>query len=1038
MANRWTDEQLQAINVEGCNVIVSAGAGSGKTAVLTQRVLRKIKSNIPINKLLILTFTKAAAKEMKDRIRRALKKEGFNEQLKLLDSAYITTFDSFSLSVVKKYHINLGINKDIKVTDAALINIRKKEILDSIFDKKYQESSERFQKLIEHFALKDDKELKEMILSISNKLDLRYDKFEYLHNYDNLYYSANAISSSVDDYLSLIKKDLSILRELVQEISEHLDSKDLEKIYLKTDSILNSKNYDEIKNSLLDCKLPPKNNNYDEEAVILKESIKSVLDDLKALCNYTDIEEMKKDLLATKSDTLEVLDIILKLQTIFKEVKEKEQLYDFNDISHLAIKLVLEHPDVREEIKNSFQEILIDEYQDTSDTQEMFISQISNNNVYMVGDIKQSIYRFRNANPYIFKEKYDSYNQDPTKGRKIDLNKNFRSRFEVLDNINLLFSYIMDDEIGGADYKKEHKMVFGNTTYINEGKTEQNYNMVLKTYEAGDDFKNIVKEAFIIGNDIKNKIDNHYQIFDKDEKILKDASYNDFAILLDVKKNFDLYKQIFEYLDIPLTLYRDEDLTASTDLNIIRNLLKLVLLVHDDTYDTEFKYVYTSIARSFLFNIDDAYIFDTFKDNSFRSSDIVKKALTLKDKIDILPLETIFYDILNEYNYEEKVLLTTNIMEKEKRIEYLANLVRDLSSKDYNIYDFVYYLDQVIEDGYSIKYKINQDTCNSVKIMSIHASKGLEFPICYFANLENKFNQMALREKISYDNELGILLPVVTSEVIPTIRTKLYKTKIKKEDISEKIRLFYVALTRCKEEIIIVAKEDEETSLTTDIVPNLVREKYTSFSSIIKSINSILNPYIEKCVDVDYTKDYLLSIQSKKLDVSNADTLQITERHFICDTKQEKNFSKNTIHLLTSDEEKELEFGTKVHMILEQLDFKNPNLDHLNISSYIKKKIEKFLDQNLIKNNLNSKIIKEYEFMDTTNDIDSHGIIDLLIENDEEVIIIDYKLNNIVDDAYKKQLLGYKDMIKKKTAKPIKTYLYSIIQEEFKEIKDSD
>ena len=203
MANRWTDEQLQAINVEGCNVIVSAGAGSGKTAVLTQRVLRKIKSNIPINKLLILTFTKAAAKEMKDRIRRALKKEGFNEQLKLLDSAYITTFDSFSLSVVKKYHINLGINKDIKVTDAALINIRKKEILDSIFEKKYQESSENFQKLIEHFALKDDKELKEMILSISNKLDLRYDKFEYLQNYDNLYYSVNAISSSVDAYLSL-------------------------------------------------------------------------------------------------------------------------------------------------------------------------------------------------------------------------------------------------------------------------------------------------------------------------------------------------------------------------------------------------------------------------------------------------------------------------------------------------------------------------------------------------------------------------------------------------------------------------------------------------------------------------------------------------------------------------------------------------------------------------------------------------------------------------------------------------------------------
>ena len=1031
MANRWTDEQLQAINVEGCNVIVSAGAGSGKTAVLTQRVLRKIKSNIPINKLLILTFTKAAAKEMKDRIRRTLKKEGFNEQLKLLDSAYISTFDSFSLSVVKKYHINLGINKDIKVTDAALINIRKKEILDSIFEKKYQESSENFQKLIEHFALKDDKELKEMILSISNKLDLRYDKFEYLQNYDNLYYSVNAISSSVDAYLSLIKKDLSILRELVQEISEHLDSKDLEKIYLKTDSILNSKDYDEIKNSLLDCKLPPKNNNYDEEAVILKESIKGVLDDLKALCTYTDIEEMKKDLLATKSDTLEVVDIILKLQTIFKEVKEKEQLYDFNDISHLAIKLVLEHPDVREEIKNSFQEILIDEYQDTSDTQEMFISQISNNNVYMVGDIKQSIYRFRNANPYIFKEKYDSYNQDPTKGRKIDLNKNFRSRFEVLDNINLVFSYIMDDEIGGADYKKEHKMVFGNTTYINEGKTEQNYNMVLKTYEAGDDFKNIVKEAFIIGNDIKNKIDNHYQIFDKDSSVLRNAEYSDFLILMDRTTNFDLYKKIFLYLGIPLELYKDETMNEDTDIIVLNNLIKFTIKLDTGVYDKELEYLFTSVMRSFLCESPDEEIFDTIKNKTILTSPLANKVR--KIKLNNKSSYEIINDLINEFDFYNKLITIGNESASSVKLNSILSNAKTTSSIGYDINSFSEYLDNVIKEKIDIKYTIHSGVSNSVKIMTIHKSKGLEFPICYFSGLYKPFNISDIKEKFTYSNKYGIITPYFDEGVAETIYKHLLKNDYLKEEISEKIRLFYVALTRAKEKMILVMPYEEIVNgKESDLVSNVVRSKYKSLLDIVSSTLVSLTKYVTV---IDYnksgiTKDYSLLIKKdfKSGIEKSTEVLNVNELLVENETLIDKHYSKENNKLITSDVKKNMKFGKYVHEVLEYFDLKKKDYSYIK-DEFIKNKIISFSNLPIFDNVNEANIFHEYEFIYTLNNTKYHGVIDLMLEYPSHIDIIDYKLSDVTDINYISQLNGYKEYISSITKKPVNVYLYSIINE---------
>ena len=268
-----------------------------------------------------------------------------------------------------------------------------------------------------------------------------------------------------------------------------------------------------------------------EEAKLIKERISSLIKEVKKLCIYENVEEIKTGILNTKVYVSTILKIVEQLDRKTMEYKFSNDCFEFNDIAKLAIKIVEENEFVRNELKYKFNEIMIDEYQDTSDLQDLFISYISNNNVYMVGDIKQSIYRFRNANPKLFQEKYDNYS-DNNGGIKIDLNKNFRSREEVLNDINLIFNIVMDFNIGGADYKKSHQMIFGNSLYNEKGFNNQNNNLEILNYTY-DNEKGFTKqeiEIFIIAQDIKKNISKKYQVFDMELGKNRDASYSDFAI----------------------------------------------------------------------------------------------------------------------------------------------------------------------------------------------------------------------------------------------------------------------------------------------------------------------------------------------------------------------------------------------------------------------------------------------------------------------------------------------------------------------------
>lgn len=1024
----WTNEQKEAIYTEGTNIIVSAGAGSGKTAVLTERVLEKVKKGISVDNLLILTFTKMAAKEMKERIGDKLKKEGLTSELAKLDTADITTFDAYALSVVKKYHYYLNVSKDINIIDGSVITLYKRKILKDIFEELYEENNHEFIDFIQEYCIKDDKDIFEFILNINSKLDLKTNKREYLDNYINTVYDEVKIDNDIDNYIKVILKLISNINDYL----EYIDDDDyLAKLYDVLSPLLSAKSYDDIKSNI-SIKLPILRGASDITREY-RDKIKSTIDEIKKLTTYDSYDDIKRGILSTKGNAKVIIDIIKKLDDITYNYKVKYNSYEYSDISALAIKLVRDNKEIREEIKNNLNEILIDEYQDTNDVQEEFISYISNNNVYMVGDIKQSIYRFRNANPYIFKNKYDTYSNN-IGGIKIDLNKNFRSREEVINNINLLFDRIMDNDIGGADYSLSHRMIYGNLMYKGDGDNKEDNNFSVYNYLNDTTFKNNEVEAFIIADDIKNKINSGYRAFGKDTNGVRKIKYSDFAILLDSSKSFDLYKKILEYNGIPTSIVKSVNLTDGEVVLVIKNIISFIIKINDNKIDNEFKKLFISIGRSFLFNTDDNVLFDYFLNNNFKDSDIYKISYNITKRLDTISLEEIIDLIVDNFDFYNKLFLLGDYNANILRIQKLKEITNSLINLDYGIYDYQKYLDDIISNNLKLEYSVNDNSTDTVKIMTIHASKGLEFGVCYYGELYNRFNNSDAISKYSYDNKYGIILPYKDKFLYNTIYHNLSYRDYVMENISERIRLFYVALTRAKEKMIFILPSNtkEDNKSIGDIIDNSIRGKYNSFASIMYSLESITKDYYKNIDinDINLSKDYnMISNNNYKehLKLIN-DKIEVNTTCIPSSIKENKTFSKKDIHIINKEEEDKLLYGRLIHELFECTDFNN--LD--NLSDNNKKIIERFLEKVDISH---ANIYKEYEFIYDEDNTTYHGIIDLMLEYQDNIKIIDYKLKNINDEAYIKQLNGYKDYIEKLFNKKTSIYLYSITLNTLEEIK---
>ncbi len=1042
MAERWTDQQLQAINSFGHNILVSAGAGSGKTAVLSERVYRHVgERKIDINNLLVLTFTNKAAAEMKNRIRNKIIKDELNlfedkeyqlNQINKIDTAFIMTFDAYALYLIKKYHYLFNIDKNINIIDNNILSTNNSEYLDEILNEEYLKKDKTFLDILNKYCIKNDEPIRSAILDIYKNIEMIYEKDEYINNYENNFYSDKALNNLIDKYTSLLINKIMKIRSLIQDLSYYVENTN--EYFINLDNLYNCKTYEDIKRNINLCEISDKKlaRGSGKQASEIKKEISDLIKQLKD--EVVDKEIIFNDIRSSKQDCLYLIKLAERLFNKNNEYKKNNNLYSFIDVFKMAIELVDKHEDIKNEIANSFKEILIDEYQDTNDLQDAFISRIERNNVYMVGDIKQSIYRFRNANPDLFKKKYDEYiNSDSDE--LIELSHNFRSRAEVLDGINLVFDRTMDKKIGGADYKIGHHMISGRNEEYNQDNILEilNYEYDSKM----DEFSDINKqefEAFVIARDIKEKIN---KFIVNGNGVKRKAEYKDFCIIVDRTKNFDLYKQILMHYNIPSIIEADSRISDSDLISVIRAFYKLLNCVCVNDYGYDYQYSFTSLARSFLFEISDSDIYDIIKNNKYEESEIIRIINLISLNINSKSIADILDEIIEYTDLYTKLYKIKDVSNNLVKVDYLYQLAHTFNSMTYDYEEFDKYLRKVFEDeDLDIRYASQNNEENAVRIINIHKAKGLEYRICYYVGMDVRFNRADINKRIIFSKELGLIMPsyIENKGLKDTIKKDLFKYDFDMQDISEKIRLLYVGLTRAMDKMIIVGSFENNNNDGTGIVKDYVRLEYNSFKKILDSIYDDLKDNIKDIDFNDYelNRNYLKD-NKKKLVIKDTNEVINIKDHIIIKPEIviEDSFSKEA-GLIDEDMILAMDFGSKLHYYLELLDFNNP--DYSFIEDEYKDMIISFMNSDLMKNCLNGKAYKEYEFIYGDKD-KKHGFIDLLMEYDDHFEIIDYKTKNIDDYHYDEQLNGYRKYIESISDKRVDCFLYSIVDKKYREVE---
>lgn len=1023
----WTKEQNEAIHKRGESIIVSAGAGSGKTAVLSERILDYCLNGGDIRRVLVLTFTEAAAEEMKERIRKKLKDNHLSLQAEYIDSAYITTFDSYSLSIVKKYYYKLGLDRNISIMDGALISIKKEEIIRDLFTEYYLIEDPAFLSFLKKYSLQDDKQVAKMVFDMTSRLELIVDLDEFIENYEENYFSNKKLKEIVSSYEAYAKEEIAEFIDCLKNLSDEASyDPRIEGFYMAISELLSHLSIDDTYSNLYQqialYEFPRASKAFDENLKELHKIAKDKLALLKSdvLKNYATLDMMEDEILSTKNDVLFLLSVCKETLKRLMDYKKSLNMFGFMDIAKLAIDLVKNDSYVRDELKNSYDEILVDEYQDTSDIQEAFLSLIENNNRYMVGDIKQAIYRFRNANPYIFKEKYNKFaNHDG--GYKIDLTYNFRSRKEVLDNINLLFNSLMSDSLGDANYKKDHQMQYGQKDYLSL-EQDIDFNMDILSYEKDEDtpFEQSEIEAFIIAKDIKDKLLNGNQALHKNG--FSKVSYNDFAILISTAGEFLTFKAIFEYLNIPLSIEASLDLKESILPTLYKNILTVMAGINSKDYSKEYYHALASIARSFLYEYSDE---DIYRLVYLKEYYPILDDMRLLISTDEISYSTLFYKINDIIHVYDKLSKIGDVDSSLVVLEYIHNIFKQFDTLGYDIQEASNYLSTLLDSGIKMEYKPGVSIKDAVRIMTIHKSKGLEFPYVYFPLLTKGFNQADMRATVGLSLKYGIFIPFVDEGKSSTIIRSLYSKEVRDEDVSEKVRLLYVALTRAREKMILLLPKKEDKNIT--------EKNIKSFSDMIYYANS-LSGYFKDIHLEDYNlEDYKSSLKNKES--FNGDYKLEYDTEILPKEVYKVKISKELKVLPDKELKESIEMGLKFHRVLEVMDLNELDLNSIPMDSTLQDKLSYLFNEPLFKNIKNGKYYQEQEFVFMKDNEDYHGIIDLMVEYNNHIDIIDYKLSNLDSDSYKRQLGIYMDYVKTISNKPVDLYLVSIMKKEIRKIE---
>ena len=873
MALEFNENQKRALETDK-SLIISAGAGSGKTAVLTEKVYEIINdktNDINPENLLVLTFTDKAAYQMKTKIIAKFEKNE-SKFASQIASSHIQTFDSFASFLIKKYSTELNINPNFNVVDEAIISTKTNELLDEILNEYYLKKDENIKKLLNKYCFKTDSNLKTIILDIKNKVD-RFDpisKDNFLFNYENTYLNKEKLEKVLNEYIdNKYYKGIKHYYELIKDIDNNEKLKESNLYKCLNDIFSLSSNFYASFLTIFNTKVQYRGNNKEVRDEIDKiepgssKKLTNLINELRNLLNNDFINETILKVLSFKEDIKTILTLVNELNKRLDEYKYLSSSYTFNDVQLLSLKLLFDKrfEKIKEEIRNTFKFILVDEYQDTNDIQESFINALSfnsTNKLFLVGDMKQSIYRFRYANPKLFIKRREDFKLDNSK-EAIDMNINYRSLPIILELVNKYFMNNMSINNGGLTFEGGEKLVYDIKKdifkdYKERNDNERGFNFLLSSSINKSASNEVENGVILIINDIISKIKSGYKVvdIDKNDKLyLRDCIYSDFAILTKRKTNYLVFKKLFEQYKLPLNIAYDDDIRVSDSIIVIESLTKLFYELRFNNNEYNIKHNFVSIVRSYLYSYSDQKIYDLIKNNTYKNDEVYLKMLSFVSIHLTSSLSETILDLIDEFNVIKELNHNGDIFNNINQIEYVYSLTNQLESGGSQIEDF----NLLLASLEKYKIKLSQETLfsseNSVELMTIHKSKGLEFKICYIpldeCNLSfNNGNDNLKGIKISLDKNLGLFLPYIElDKEMNTIFKTLLDENEKQETKNEYERLLYVAFTREKESLYFVNPRFN---------PSKSLDSYKNMMSRNTIMPEIINAFEFK---LDINEDYL-------------------------------------------------------------------------------------------------------------------------------------------------------------------------------------
>ena len=880
---KWTKEQLQAIETRRCNLLIAAAAGSGKTAVLVERIIRIItneESPVDIDKLLVVTFTSAAASEMRERIAGAITKaleknpnsKNLQKQLTLLSRSNITTMHSFCLDVIKNNFHVIDLDPAFRILDETEGVLLKSEVLEELFEDKYENDDREFLNLVEAYSdSRSDEKLKDIVLDLyrfsmsgpwpKKWLEEKSEEFnigtiEELNKstwikvfIENLEIELSGLismeekavqlceeTSGLEPYIDTFRDDISILEMIYNDINLGV-----EEVYNRISSVSFSKLKTVRKASVSD-------ENIQSRVKAIRDDVKKKVGKIRDEIFSMTPEEMLYSIKASYPYMKALTNLVIEFQDRFSSAKKEKNSLDFNDLEHLCLSILTsENSNVADTFKEYFDEVLVDEYQDSNEVQEAIINLVSrkhsnNPNVFMVGDVKQSIYRFRQAKPELFLEKYNTYSKDEGNNRKIQLYKNFRSRDEVIQGVNYIFKEIMSRVVGELEYTDEEALNLGaNYKEIDDDSSvvggEIELNILDKSTEieeeymdeSEEDIDSINLEARIVANRIKELMSNKdgkvFKVLDKSTGEYRPVRYKDISILLRATKNWsEVFLEELGLEGIPVYADTGSGYFESIEIRTIMSLLKVIDNPRQDI-------PLIALLRSPIMNFTadelsdirlvdkEKYFYENIISISNEEADC-EKELTDKcnlflEKLDVwrsksiyTPIDEFIWYLYMDTAYYGYVGAMPNGVLRQANLRILFQRAKQYEQTSFKgLFNFINFINKLRKSSGDMgSAKILGENEDVVRIMSIHKSKGLEFPVVFLCGSGKQFNLMDLNSNILYHEELGIGPEYVDLEKrvsYPTLPKESIKQRIKLETLSEEVRILYVAFTRAKEKLII-------------------------------------------------------------------------------------------------------------------------------------------------------------------------------------------------------------------------------------------